>query len=1574
LTRVRTLVLHLPDTHKDVAVLQYVLTHANPRTGCLDTVYRYSNQRSSGRVYAINSCQRLSRPVRRYCTANTYIHLNICTICPVMFLQHCANHSIATPELANYVTHTEMVTQGVLDEVNSNSTGTILSASQVKRAFLHALHCGSYTCSGTQGTTVSVLDRFSAEVLAATTTLYHMSEYVHVKKHVESQTHDSDDWLGNFVHLICEDMECTVIEAARIHLSSAGFTVRANLYDGLMVDNKDRHLCTAQFLQQLSSTVSLCVNVANVCFVENHIRMCTLQKVCNMRSTTHHDIQPTDRIVLFGLEGTLMLDGVVRHDARAVLKRLICTTTRDHRVSGSVEHSNHTVDIDGNVKIGLYTHNCVYSSRIQHVEQLLQVKFHVIVCEQHRCCCCSANHDTDVVVSYASTTQGVAVGGQKDCTSSRQPDRHESMHNNNSINKNKNDNNNNNNNNNNNHQRVATPTEEGQTREQGEEEEEEKKDSDPDSTRIPQSRVSGTVQSNHTMEWGLYRDGSCCMHGSYKSLSQHFPQNPNVVLIDAYPDRMPVQERRRVWTWDEEKTRGWTFRIPHHRDGLKLLSYAKVKRVVARTVHMLDDPNINPDTCPGKAALETWRRTAVLTGPQGAGKSFAALEIIRVSLQHNSCCVLLAPSRALAIQLARDLRVHLAAKDDKRQVLLYLEADARGTGSGGWDFLVVGPLSLKFHLPQLHGRNLGVVVIDELPELRQMLATFLEAGAQALEESRVGVAHLMDTAQKVMLISAQMQDNDIRWATDMMTTETRGRQDILIFDSDHVPRETVTWKVKDGAHLRSLVRGYIDQGKRVVCFAETVDMAEKLTEWFDRVYEGQIPLRRARSFTAKVGKILGQSTTTVSEYGKDCDFFVFTSALGLGLNLTPQFDVRFMIADAGFTSAKRLAQLAGRPRNCLQPDLFICIGQSRWRRTPGDNLEQMARNKVMAEYQESLIPTIVDGKLVRTLPDTPTTVARLQLARAAIEENDPSWKLDMFHYWSDSSYHKGNAPGYHLGHLNDEYWNKVNNTDKAGRLQYDRRAVFMTKDEARVVGFKALRRRDVTEDMAMVATNDLATDSIMPYMVRPESTSSNGCVLAKALLFMIYWKDGYRKLENYMEAVSFVRVDGVNYTTAPEIMFPSWGCGKISNLFGRTTKDVTAAILVACGSQLEVNLECKEWKKKRKQAQVATAAKLFALQTVTTEQQNKARTWIAMHWEDRILTGVGAASKRWGDTMPEFGTSDWWKFVGGYMRDTYGFGVEKSPNGRPGHRLVANGFWKAHGIDVVQVGISHRNRQYKQDWTKDPEDGAMNAITHNGRPYGTLPPKVCKCFKCPTGRPPTMCVRQNGSEWVCMHPDAADDVAATCHRDHYMAIDTDYLDVHVCADVQARKSMIIEEIADNNGNTDDGEQKNVMYIDNNSNNNNNNNNPKRHIDDDDDDHNDDDDDDDDDTNHDDDNNNGKHIPVRHVRRHKLQQRLRTTRAAIRKKLRQLSTTQRALLADLGYISGVYAVTTQTMQMSWMCATKDMYRGPPEFAQLAGRGECMKTVRKITQRLLIGSGLTLTVYRPQKVSTWTITIV
>jgi hypothetical protein len=150
------------------------------------------------------------------------------------------------------------------------------------------------------------------------------------------------------------------------------------------------------------------------------------------------------------------------------------------------------------------------------------------------------------------------------------------------------------------------------------------------------------------------------------------------------------------------------------------------------------------------------------------------------------------------------------------------------------------------------------------------------------------------------------------------------------------------------------------------------------------------------------------------------------------------------------------------------------------------------------------------------------------------------------------------------------------------------------------------------------------------------------------------------------------------------------------------------------------------------------------------------------------------------------------------MRTTFGFGIEKKTHSKgvptTGHKLVANGFWKVHKIDVVQVGLAHRLR------TSTGEDAPHNSvysmpIMHNDRPYGVLAECMRKCFRCPTSRSATKCVRQNGTEWLCSHPDPSLGDASRCHRDYHRSIDTGYLDVEIPND-ERKDAMIIEEIED----------------------------------------------------------------------------------------------------------------------------------------------------------------------------------
>jgi hypothetical protein len=1225
--------------------LDHALCTADPVTGLMEVQYRYSHKRQSGRVYATNSIQQASKAIRSYCSYGMLDDLDICRSFPTMLLHACEMLGWNTPNLRAYTMDKGgMIIGDIMKEFG-------LTYETVKRSFLVSLHCGSYRGVCTEWQAVPQLDTFAAEIQSIAEEMYELPQYKSIKTHVENEKGKHDNKLGSFVSHVCQDMESKVIESARLFIGNEGLTVRVNMYDGLMVEKENApRTCDPEFLREMEDFVfrdtGCCVQ-----FAVKPIKDYTLEEICSSSVAP----EETDKVVLFGLEGTLVMLGKIRPGAAEVLATLVAEPT---------------------TKIGLFTGatNHETQQRVEWLEKELHVRF-------------------DYVLTGAHCYPDAAASGKW----------------------------------------MLLP-------------EEEKEDNN-----MKKKKKEKT----------------------HKSLSHHFPNTQSVVLIDTNPELIVTRDRSKVWSWEEEEKRGWTFKVPHHRDGLTLSAFPVVNRVVAKTRYMLDDPAMNPDTPTGKATLTKWTRTAVLTGPQGVGKSFAALELIRSSLQPDTCAVIIAPSCALATQLARDLRAHLATKNDQRKVLCYLDNNARDLKAGRESsFMVIGPLSLKHHLAQLHGRKLGIVVIDELPELRQMLATFVEAGRLELEESQMGIAHILERSQKSLFISAQMQDNDIEWATDMMTTGVHKEQEVLLFDSDHTPRETVTWRVKNVSHLRNLIAGFLDEGKRVVCFAETVEMVTRLSEWAGKRYQDR---KVVRVFTAVESGALQKADVEVSEYGKGCDFFLYTTALGLGMNLTPEFDARFMLADAGFTSAKRLAQLANRARNCTTPDLYVCFCPSIWRRTPGDTIEDMARNKVISEYQDSLVPTIIDGKLERTLPDNPVNKARLELALVAVKETVPAYKLDRLHHWSDSnSRFGGDSVGYFNEYPSDEDWKQENPQQKL----WDDQAVFLTRAE--LVDSMLEDCEDGTPNSAsvmMAAVNFRACNSIMPYMTKSNNNDNNK-VLPKDLPFDLFEGENCKKLKNFLHLMDHGRVEGL---------------GVLS-----TTK-IATAILAACGPMLNVQ---------QMSGTLEYVQDLFSMETTIldlqeqskTDLQEQSKTLLADQWR-RIDTRRNVSKK-----MPTVGTEEWWVFVRWFMNAQFGFGIQHNNNNNnkkggehtttttTSRMLVPNGFWKKHKIDIVQVGLAHRQRTRTQK--QDGIQSHLNVpLQHEGRPYGVLKGEKRKCFKCPSDREPIMCVRQNET-WLCITADLRDgDVSSRCHRDYKSPIDTGYLD-EVIPDDERKDGMIIEEITD----------------------------------------------------------------------------------------------------------------------------------------------------------------------------------
>jgi hypothetical protein len=320
------------------------------------------------------------------------------------------------------------------------------------------------------------------------------------------------------------------------------------------------------------------------------------------------------------------------------------------------------------------------------------------------------------------------------------------------------------------------------------------------------------------------------------------------------------------------------------------------------------------------------------------------------------------------------------------------------------------------------------------------------------------------------------------------------------------------------------------------------------------------------------------------------------------------------------------------------------------------------------------------------------------------------------------------------------------------RQQWDEHAFFFTETELTELCLDMHKKRAITgDDMLMASTNCTVTQSVMPYMVNnPESVSVGGDALSNDLMFDLYNKETYNKLNNFLEMVSCTPAKDC---TVAGIMSPA--C---------MDSDLAVAILVACGPTLEVAL---------KGDGRSHVDNLLALPTITPIEQAKAQAWIAAYWHED-----GNKLMKWRAEMPSFVTLDWWKFVGRFMRDTLGFGIENkrvtgvsATTTTTNHRLVANGFWKKHRIDAVQVGQAHRLRTCNKQ-----QSPATVPILHNGRPYGVLAKRERKCDRCPPSRPTTQCVRQNGAEWLCSLDRFNVDTLDMCHRRYNTPINTGYLD------------------------------------------------------------------------------------------------------------------------------------------------------------------------------------------------------
>ena len=154
--------------------------------------------------------------------------------------------------------------------------------------------------------------------------------------------------------------------------------------------------------------------------------------------------------------------------------------------------------------------------------------------------------------------------------------------------------------------------------------------------------------------------------------------------------------------------------------------------------------------------------------------------------------------------------------------------------------------------------------------------------------------------------------------------------------------------------------------------------------------------------------------------------------------------------------------------------------------------------------------------------------------------------------------------------------------------------------------------------------------------------------------------------------------------------------------------------------------------------------------------------------------------------MPVFDSDSWWKFVKCLLRRVLGFGlrVNRKDNDPQKYSLVANSFWEKHKVDVMAVVKQHREQ------TRGVRNDRRRTTTHNGRPFGQYQARMRRCDMCPPGSSAVYCVRQFGSQWLCMKPGSG--TLTQCHPDFHTPIDVGYLDLDLPSSPETQ--MNIEEI------------------------------------------------------------------------------------------------------------------------------------------------------------------------------------
>lgn len=140
---------------------------------------------------------------------------------------------------------------------------------------------------------------------------------------------------------------------------------------------------------------------------------------------------------------------------------------------------------------------------------------------------------------------------------------------------------------------------------------------------------------------------------------------------------------------------------------------------------------------------------------------------------------------------------------------------------------------------------------------------------------------------------------------------------------------TVLRSLRSVAHLLNQLRALvIENGQRVACFCETESMASNLCEWMDTIAEEKISIALTADINEAAGGFLGENVTKYIADQKGVRFFAYTTAIGVGVVLSTEFDTRVAVCERGVMRMKEVAQMIQIPCNLKNYEVLVYVVDS----------------------------------------------------------------------------------------------------------------------------------------------------------------------------------------------------------------------------------------------------------------------------------------------------------------------------------------------------------------------------------------------------------------------------------------------------------------------------------------------------------------------------------------------------------------------------------------------------------------------------------------------------------------------